>query len=946
MSEYHGYPTLTKYDSRVRQTITFRCLIVLMLICLVTMPSHATIPSKGDWVVTGDDKVQNQSIILEGNLIVEKGGLLTITNVDLEIDSPGDPPYGISVYPGGSLSIQNSRIFSNSKCGFTFLVGSSFKDHKPESAGLVIKGSRLRGVNGMELNAIDNAQIEDNTFMVNVPHDHIHCLCLNATRNCTIKNNKMEAYPPTSTGSRAPLIGIASSRSHYNTITGNQLVDIRGGFNLSFSWNNHLADNTWTGPIGDPDPKTLASRWWSAFTANENSEVGLYLGPWSNNNTIENNTFLNTISGLMVVVQSGSNKITRNTAKGGGIGIALLWASDNIVDGNEFADIFREDAVHAFAARNNVIINNTVSSSSGGIGLFSSNDNTLKGNKISTSGRGVFLHESSENSIENNQVSTTAMPIVLSASSENTVRKNNLAQDGLQRYDDGDKNIWEENYWGEGVVTPYPVPPNGMDSQPSDGIIPVLPVQAPEVDPMEFKDIPYREWVIKDDVVVENQTVTLKEGLCVKEGGSLTLRNVTMNFLPEDVALSFEGAPNPFSIFVDSGGSLSIYDSKIVGPEWGPMGGFQIIVYPDSTFVIKNSELHNAGLWAGDGGIAIEGVSGALVEGNRFYRTYCAITVEHAAGARVMNNTISNSVFGINVIGGENHTIMGNNISGTAWKGIGIEADNIPIVDNKISDAWGVGIFPSHWGVMPENNSFSNVRGPGIFFQHPMILTSALGFKAFSYNSADVEPAQNITVFVRLAHTSPCFGLPGFPATIYQVLTISFDVHLRIDGQTIDTKRAHVALGDAAMVKLTGTAPEAGIYDVKVDQILPDSPTPDITANGQDGSITVSANTAVSIAVSLNTGSFAAQNADWWVVEATPSGTLNYFDLSTGSMVRGFFPTHQGPLFSFEALEISNFSDLAVGAHTFYFGVDLNTNGSLNTDSLYYDWVDVRITKP
>jgi len=921
--------------------VTLRCLLTLTLIFLITMRSHALIPSSGDWIITGDEEVQNQSIVLDGNLIVKKGGRLTMREVDLEIDSQGDKPYGISVEPEGSLSIHNSRIFSNSEYGFTFVAGSSFKDHKPESAGLMIKKCQLRGVNGLELNAIDNAQIEDNTFMVNVPNDHIHCLFLNATRNCTIRNNKIEAYPPVSTGSRAPLIGIASSRSHYNTITGNHISDTRGGFNLSYSWNNHLKDNTWTGPIGDPDPKTLASRWWSAFTAHENSEVGLYLGPWSNNNTVENNTFLNTISGLMVVVQSGSNKITRNTAKGGGIGIALLWASDNIIDGNEFADIFREDAIHAFGARHNVIINNSVSSSSGGIGLFSSNDNTLKGNKISVSGRGVFLHESSHNSIENNEVSTTAMPIVLSASSENTVKKNNLAQDGLQRYDDGDNNSWEENYWGEGVVTPYPVPPNGMDSQPSIEIIPVLPVAAPEVDPMEFKDIPYREWIIKDDVVLESQTVTLKEGLCVKEGGSLTLRNVTLNFLPEDVALSFEGGPNPFSIFVDSGGSLSIYDSKIVGPEWGPMGGFQIVAYPDSILIIKNSEIHNAGLWSGDGAVAIEGVSGAIVEGNRFYRTYCAITVEDASDARVMNNTISNGVFGINVIGGENHTITGNNISGTTWKGIGIEAENIPLIDNEISDAWGVGIFPFHWGVMPENNSFSNVRGPSVFFQDPMILTSSLGFRAFSYNSADVEPAQNITVFVRLAHTSPCYGLPGFPETIYEVLTISFNVHLRINGQIIDTKRASVALGDATMVKLTGTAPAAGIYDVKIDQILPDSPTPDIKANGQDGSITVSANTAVSIAVTLNTGSYDAQNADWWVAESTPSGTFNYYNLSTGSMVPGLLPTHQGPLFNLGTTQLLNSSNLMVGTHTFYFGVDLNMNGSLDMDSIYYDSVNV-----
>jgi hypothetical protein len=77
---------------------------------------------------------------------------------------------------------------------------------------------------------------------------------------------------------------------------------------------------------------------------------------------------------------------------------------------------------------------------------------------------------------------------------------------------------------------------------------------------------------------------------------------------------------------------------------------------------------------------------------------------------------------------------------------------------------------------------------------------------------------------VRQAHISPFFGLPGFPETIYDVLTISFNVHLRVNGQILDTKRATVGLGDTTMVKLAGTAPSAGIYDVKID------PTP--VANG------------------------------------------------------------------------------------------------------------------
>lgn len=534
-----------------------RGLLITVFLFTLAEPLPAAPPSKGEWKVQSAEVVENKSIVLHANLTVKKGGRLTLRNVDLEMDSPGDIPLGISVEPEGSLSIYDSRIFSDSECGFNFTAGSFFKEHRPKSADLVIKESRLRAVNGLQLNAIDNGEIEGNTVMVNVRGGHTNCIDLHGALNCTLKDNKIQAYPPVSTGAPAPLIGIASARSHFNIITGNHISDTRNGLNLSYSWNNRITENTWIGPIGEPGLKEMVSRWWSVGTTGQMGEVGLYLGPWSNNNTVENNTFLLTNSGIIVVEQSGNNIIARNTAKGGGIGIALLWATDNIIDGNVFADIFREDAIHAFAARDNVIINNSVSSASGGIGLLSSDMNILQGNKISASGRGIFLHASSNNSVEQNSVTATTMPIVLSESSGNTIRMNNLAQDGLQRYDDGHDNSWEANYWGAAAVAPYPVPPNGKDYHPSKTSIPILSVETPEPELMEFKAIPYRESLIEDEVTWQNKTVTLKEGLCVKDGGSLTLRKVRLEFMPLDLPVSFEQGPNPFSITVNSGGSLS-----------------------------------------------------------------------------------------------------------------------------------------------------------------------------------------------------------------------------------------------------------------------------------------------------------------------------------------------------------------------------------------------------
>ena len=118
-------------------------------------------------------------------------------------------------------------------------------------------------------------------------------------------------------------------------------------------------------------------------------------------------------------------------------------------------------------------------------------------------------------------------------------------------------------------------------------------------------------------------------------------------------------------------------------------------------------------------------------------------------------------------------------------------------------------------------------------------------------------------------------------------------------------------------------------------------PVPDIKANGSDGPITLSSGAHVSINVSLELSDQFGQNADWWLVESPPSDVFNYYDLSTGSMIPGLLPTHQGPLFNLGSTQLLNSSNLTVGSHNFYFGVDLKMNGSLDMDSVYYDSVNV-----
>ena len=170
----------------------------------------------------------------------------------------------------------------------------------------------------------------------------------------------------------------------------------------------------------------------------------------------------------------------------------------------------------------------------------------------------------------------------------------------------------------------------------------------------------------------------------------------------------------------------------------------------------------------------------------------------------------------------------------------------------------------------------------------------------------------------------------------------NFDLHLLKTSPAIDIGTSVGAPSDDydGNRRPIGKKHDIGAYEYG------EVPVPDIRANSQDGSITISSETPVSITVNLNPNDLSGQNADWWVAESAPDGVFYHFDLSAGSMVLGLLPTYQGPLFNLGATNLLNSSDLTVGTHTFYFGVDLNMNGSLDMDSIYYDWVTVNVTGP
>jgi hypothetical protein len=171
----------------------------------------------------------------------------------------------------------------------------------------------------------------------------------------------------------------------------------------------------------------------------------------------------------------------------------------------------------------------------------------------------------------------------------------------------------------------------------------------------------------------------------------------------------------------------------------------------------------------------------------------------------------------------------------------------------------------------------------------------------------------------------------------------SGDYHLSSTSACVDTGTSN----GAPSTDYDGVArPQGTGYDVgALEYVYTGNPIPDIKANGSDSAITVSSGLPVSITIALDPGDDSGQNADWWVVKNGPDG-WSYYDVIGGSwlFLPGLSVTYQGPLFNFASFGILNTSALPVGTNTFYFGVDMNMNASLDFDQLYYDGVVVNVT--
>ncbi|MFH2072646.1 MAG: right-handed parallel beta-helix repeat-containing protein [Actinomycetota bacterium] len=572
--------------------------------------------------------VEDDTVVVEGHLVVESGASLTLSGVTLQLGAGAREYAAILVQPGGALDIQDCQILPlEPDTAYQFYIDGGdlvMKRSLISAAGLpTSSGWSLMGIS---LFGCEGSVIEGNTIRQRWGAGS--ALTLDACRDVHVTGNTVTVEP-------WGYFGLAVRQSQLCSITRNTVSGQNEAIFLQQNtWGNMVSDNTVTGAGTCVVVRHGVGYNTIARNVLTSSGMGLYLQQAPYPDLIEDNTI----------------EAMRNG------GMFLEYATGTIVSGNKISDIgvgrdlSLTGGLSLHRCRDATIVDNTITgSASGGIMLFSSSGSRIAGNTVSDAGEGLGLYFDSDSSeVTGNWILGCDRPVAVRTCAGNVLSGNALDEQGLAPMDEG-ANRWAGNYWSQhastwgevgAAVVPYFVAPRGVDLQPL-GRRPDLwgsgdPVWNP---PSTFPNLNEPEdpmaaqWPLTTTLVWSDTTVQYRwDKLFIGAGGHLVLQRATLVG-----ASPWTAEP---AIVVDDGGVLEVVDSQISGGVWDcPLA---ILVWPGGRCDIRGSILADLG---GEGGVRLLG-TGSVLEGNRFVKCYGPIEVG-GQNNRVVGNTLDRCRYGI-----------------------------------------------------------------------------------------------------------------------------------------------------------------------------------------------------------------------------------------------------------------------------------------------------------
>lgn len=303
--------------------------LIILLVAVVnyTFQNEATPPPDienqtnygTEWEITGNEYRGNQTIVLSGNLTIKNGGILTLCNVTLMMNSTFSGEFNITVESGGTFNIldgSNLTAFNKSNnYDFWFKSGSSgtIIDSTVEECGHLFGGS-----GGLRVES-DGVIIESSTIQYNLQGIYVWF------SSPTLKNN---------------------------TISNNSQSGIFTRWSSPYIYNNRIEDNDYGLVLRDSSGYIMKNT-----ISNNTDGIQCY----SSSPTIfDNNITSNIDDGIFLQAESHA-AIENNIILGNTKGIFSTGLSIPIIANNTVSAV--NDGIILASYSNATIINSTITSS-------------------------------------------------------------------------------------------------------------------------------------------------------------------------------------------------------------------------------------------------------------------------------------------------------------------------------------------------------------------------------------------------------------------------------------------------------------------------------------------------------------------------------------------------------------------------------------------------------
>lgn len=414
----------------------------------------------------GVDLRNSHGNIFENSLLIENRIGFASSKSDASLianNSISESLYGIWIWESKKNTIFNNTIFNNSHGAYIFYSDNNTVVNNDFS------GSPF---SDLWLQRTKGNRIENNRFVSDLwrPLDGVlykggWSIRLDVGSNSSILNNVM----------RSDRQGMLIWAQTYATVLNNTIVG--GGFEvLGFQleyWNTHIIDTTNT-VNGRP------VRYWKNITGGTVPlDAGQVILANCTNVTVENQNVYNTSSGIYMGF-SYRNRVVNNIVTGSDGGLGMFNSADNYMANNTSLDNWYAMTMGSSSrplCRNNTVAFNTIAHSEEGLGMGDCNNCTWANNTVHSSREfALDLFQSENITVKGNNIVDNVNGIRMWKSNNNRVYHNNFIRNQVQAYNHLDPNVnqWDDgypsggNYWDDYTGVDVKSGP-GQDIPGSDG---------------------------------------------------------------------------------------------------------------------------------------------------------------------------------------------------------------------------------------------------------------------------------------------------------------------------------------------------------------------------------------------------------------------------------------------------------------------------------------------